>query len=470
MRLAVLLGFALILVGCFTVNPVDGAVKCDVGGNCPTGYYCTGGACWQDGHLPPDDLGVTNSPDLTSSSSPDMVSPCGDTQSDAQNCGTCGHDCTKLPHVTGQGVVCTAGKCVVPLSACATGFTHCSTNVDDGCEVDLSQPAHCGSCTNACAVSAPLCSGSGSTFTCTVMCSSPTPDRCTSQCVNLNSDPNNCKTCGTACTFANASATCSTGTCAIGACNTGYKDCKNGPADGCETYVMGSDKTNCGDCGNACSFANAAASCATGVCQLGACNFGYADCKNGAADGCETNTQNDPMNCNACNAKCGLTESCATAACGKTTPTCGAGCDATCVLVGQFSADASVAVDYTHNKLIWQVGTLVAQSFDQAKLSCAGLNLDGLTSWRLPTIAEWGQIAVKCGGLNAGHPGTCTPCIDQAAFPPASNVAQGYWSSDTNGGTPGVNLLIHAFSTFDGRQSNADPTAAVPVKCVHDPI
>ena len=459
-----ILSLAVVLAGCFTVDPQDGAIKCNAQGECPTNYYCSSGTCWRTGHFPPDG---GDSPDLTvGGSEPDLASACGDTQSNPQNCGTCGHDCTMLPHVTGQGVTCADGECVVPPSACAMGFAHCSSNVDDGCEADLSKATHCGSCTNACPTVTPLCAGSGTTFMCLAMCMAPTADICGSQCVNLATDANNCKTCGSVCSFANASSTCSAGGCQMAACNVGYKDCQGGPANGCETYVKGSDKTNCGDCGTVCSFPNAGATCNTGACQIGACTFGFADCKNGPADGCETNTQTDPNNCSACATKCGLTEQCSSSACGKTDPTCAAGCDATCVLPGQFSVDGNVAVDYVHGKKKWMRGTLVGQGFDQAKISCSNLNLDGIVGWRLPTTAEWKEISVKCGGLNAGAPGTCSPCIDQGAFPVATNMASSYATSETMGS--GATLQAVNYDTTSGRSFHGDVTSPIPVKCIHD--
>jgi hypothetical protein len=45
--------------------------------------------------------------------------------------------------------------------------------------------------------------------------------------------------------------------------------------------------TNCGACGAACSFSNAAATCSDGSCVMGACNQGYANCNLNNADGCE---------------------------------------------------------------------------------------------------------------------------------------------------------------------------------------
>jgi hypothetical protein len=292
------------LAGCFSANPTDGSLRCNAQGLCPTGYSCISGTCWRNGDHP--------------STTVDMSMPsngCG-SPTDPQNCGTCGHDCTQLPHVTGA-VTCSAGKCVLTAASCATGYAHCSSNPDDGCEANLSQPATCGSCANSCPSTTPLCTNSNGAYACVAMCTSPTPDRCGSQCTNIQSDPANCNGCGMACSFMNASATCTSGACQIGTCNTGYKHCANGPFNACETYVMGTDKNNCGDCAVVCSYPNAAASCSSGSCKMGACNTGFADCAN-TGTGCATNTTSDASNCGGCNKPCKLTESCSNSACGET--------------------------------------------------------------------------------------------------------------------------------------------------------
>ena len=50
---------------------------------------------------------------------------------DPKTCGSCTHNCTTLPHVSGA-TTCQAGTCVVPPGSCASGWAHCSTNADDG--------------------------------------------------------------------------------------------------------------------------------------------------------------------------------------------------------------------------------------------------------------------------------------------------------------------------------------------------
>jgi hypothetical protein len=421
-----------------------------------------------DSSMPDSSTPDSSAPD---SSTPDSSTPdaaCQDLMNDPKNCGTCGHDCTRLAHVTGAGVTCVAGVCHVPSSACASGFAHCSTNVDDGCEADLSQTNHCGTCTTVCSAPTGLCTASGGTHACTSSCTAPTPDLCSGTCTNLQSDTHNCRTCGTACSYANAAASCASATCSMGACNTGYKDCKNGPSDGCETYVSGADVNNCGDCFQQCSYANASAACHSGTCAMGACTFGYGDCKNGPADGCETLVNgSDTSNCGSCGHACLIAQSCSTGTCTNNAPNCVSGCDSNCTSPGRFAVDGNIVVDLQNGRKLWQRGYIANIKGEFATGYCQGLNLDGITGWRLPTSAELKDatsgIVLKPGGLQACATGYCCPSIDQAAFP--GTPAAGFWTGDpiTGGSMKDVD-----FSS--GRVFADVSTDSQNARCVHDPI
>jgi alpha-tubulin suppressor-like RCC1 family protein len=82
---------------------------------------------------------------------------------DAVNCGTCSNDCSNL-HTTSTPV-CQNGQCAFPGLGCQTGWAHCTSQASAGCETDLSQAAHCGSCTNACSAD-PVCTGSAGNYSC----------------------------------------------------------------------------------------------------------------------------------------------------------------------------------------------------------------------------------------------------------------------------------------------------------------
>eukprot|EP01113_Clastostelium_recurvatum_P040305 TRINITY_DN6259_c0_g1_i4.p1 TRINITY_DN6259_c0_g1~~TRINITY_DN6259_c0_g1_i4.p1 ORF type:complete len:1216 (-),score=131.62 TRINITY_DN6259_c0_g1_i4:53-3700(-) len=111
----------------------------------------------------------------------------------------------------------------------------------------------------------------------------------------------NCGSCNTPCSRANAAASCSSGSCAILACNIGYDNCDATDFNGCETQL--NSLQHCGACNAPCARANAAATCSSGACAIVSCNSGFANCNADGADGCETSLTSI-NNCGACNVKC----------------------------------------------------------------------------------------------------------------------------------------------------------------------
>jgi len=179
---------------------------------------------------------VAPNPDLCGAS-------CVNKATDPANCGTCSRDCAMLPHLkTNPGVQCSGSGCVVPQSACATGFANCvtSANDTDGCETNTTSDAkNCGACARDCSALPHL--KASPTVSCT----------------------------GSGCVIAS------------GSCATGFANCSTGTndTDGCETPT--NTLTNCGGCGTPCSVQNGTASCSTGTCTLASCNNGFYNC-NGA--------------------------------------------------------------------------------------------------------------------------------------------------------------------------------------------
>jgi streptogramin lyase len=193
---------------------------------------------------------------------------CRDYQTDRNNCGSCGNVCD-------AGDVCIAGSCEL---SCAAPQVICGS----ACVDTRSDRANCGACGTACGAGQVCSMG-----VCTLSCGGSLTE-CSGDCVSTRFDPQNCGACGTTCgPYANATASCSDR--CIMTCNGGFGDCDTSTATGCESEFA-TNVNHCGRCGNRCSFPNAAASCASNACVMGACNAGYADCDGRSANGCECRT------------------------------------------------------------------------------------------------------------------------------------------------------------------------------------
>lgn len=222
---------------------------------------------------------------------------------DKLNCGECGNACS----LANAESSCKDGSCAI--NACASGFHDCNEEADDGCESEVAKdPLNCGQCGNSCepfpnAIS--VCRlGKCDGFTCEsgfADCNGDPSDGCE---VNLLTDGNNCGACEHVCdAMPHADRGCSNGVCSVGTCDTGYADCDGSVWSGCET-ILASDVNHCGACNNACpDMPNGAASCVDSQCAVGGCNPGYADCDR-LPNGCEAYLATDVLHCGACNNPC----------------------------------------------------------------------------------------------------------------------------------------------------------------------
>ena len=230
----------------------------------------------------------------------DCVSP----MTSLMHCGTCGNACPARANAT---IACSVGACGF---TCTAGFGNCDGVASNGCETNTvsGDVMNCGGCGMACLArtgTVVRCIASECVYACEASranCDGSVTNGCET---NITNDADNCGACGMVCNFAHAGATCSSSSCVLGACNTGFGNCDGNPATGCETDVTRS-VTNCGACGMACpARANAIPTCASSACGF-TCTTGFGNCNGSATDGCEVNfaTTNDANNCGACGRVC----------------------------------------------------------------------------------------------------------------------------------------------------------------------
>lgn len=256
-------------------------------------------------------------------------------QNDRNNCGFCGNACAQPSN---GSPACVNGMCTT--GACMGTFRDCNDLSNDGCEINIaSNTAHCGACNNPCPAldhAASTCTqgrcGLGACMGTYANCNNSVGDGCEADlqtspnncdsndgngCESTPStDPLNCGSCRSQCrSYRNASSMCSSGLCSMGACNTGYTDCNRSDADGCETQT-GTDPLNCGACGTRCDTpANAtSASCSNGAC-VATCLPSMANCDGSFKNGCETLIENNINNCGKCGQQCAGNRRCLRKSC-----------------------------------------------------------------------------------------------------------------------------------------------------------
>lgn len=155
-----------------------------------------------------------------------------------------------------------------PCQADQTSPTGCSKECSRGGEL-LEIPCHpCAGGCFACAPGQSCCYGPG------MVC-------CGTACTNVNSDSQNCSSCGHKCPAGppNSTPTCTNGQCGF-ACNAGFSQCGN------SCVLLDNDVNNCGSCGH---------KCPTGM----GCTYGFCESVTRQCD----SPQCDP-NTNRCFTKC----------------------------------------------------------------------------------------------------------------------------------------------------------------------
>ncbi|MEZ4389605.1 MAG: discoidin domain-containing protein [Polyangiales bacterium] len=238
-----------------------------------------------------------------------------DTRTSNSHCGGCGRAC--MP--SGGAGMCVAGSCT--LTACATGRADCDGLPGNGCEVDVtSSTDHCGGCNARCASrnnAQTRCAAGSCAYTCDASfgdCDGNLSNGCET---DTRTSVAHCGACGRACAARpNSVASCAAGACAY-TCAAGFADCDGNPSNGCEVDTRTS-AANCGACRRACSVSNGTAACVASACVVASCATGFANCDNNAANGCESTLAQDRANCGRCGNACPGGQSCYAGLCSVT--------------------------------------------------------------------------------------------------------------------------------------------------------
>jgi hypothetical protein len=328
---------AVLALGC------DTAPYC-VGGNCgePPGDDAGGEADEGGGEVLPD--GDTTDGEATDGDTTEVEADDGDAElgdvdcdgvdlmTDPANCGTCGNRCN-LPSAFNA---CVDGVCVI--DRCDVNYWDVNEVDGDGCEYYCIPRVTPGDCDETCT---PTVAGGECDTTCNALdddCNGGTDD-----CVDKDTDPENCGACGRRCRFANGTGECIAGVCQLAECLPGYWDENEEEWDGCEYECGPTDGSpppaeSCNllddDCDGDTDEGNpgggAACGATDGECAAGTeqCLAGLLECVGGTGpvdelcnnldDDCDTVTDNAPTDVGD---RCGI----ATGECEYGTWTCSAG-------------------------------------------------------------------------------------------------------------------------------------------------
>jgi hypothetical protein len=114
----------------------------------------------------------------------------------------------------------------------------------------------------------------------------------------------------------NATSVCASGACQLLTCASGFDDCDGVPTNGCEAHTD-DDASQCDSCGNACPIpANASATCTAGTCGYER-DADHLDCESDGSNGCETTPAVNVTSCGACGTSCMAGGECAGGHCGR---------------------------------------------------------------------------------------------------------------------------------------------------------
>jgi len=349
------------------------------------------------------------------------------------NCGACDAVCNKAR----ASESCASGTCEIVM--CDAGWGDCNDeSTPNGCETQLNSLTNCGAC-------GVMCSLAGGTESCgtgqcvLTGCDAGRAD-CSSQagCETMLGTTSNCLGCGDACNAVNGTNTCNSTTGCNPVCNTGYKSCDGDRGNGCETNIRPSSPpfNNCGDCGVGCDLPNATETCSTGTCTVTSCSTGWFDCSS-SAPGCET-PSGTVTNCSACGQGCVNAHGGATCMAGSCNYTCDTGwspCDGSAANGCETSTRTLTDCGTCGNPCViagsgetCATGTCVATMCDATSADCDG-DINGTCETALGNAAHCRSCTEVCTNTN----GT-TSCNTTTGCTPVCSTGFKSCDSDPNNG------------------------------------
>jgi hypothetical protein len=347
---------------------------------------------------------------------------CVTLSSDQNNCGKCGTACT-------GGQVCSNSKCVCPTSYHLCG----STCIPDNNESISSCGTTCAACPPPNG-GTPTCSGTPPK--CGQTCNGQT--LCGSSCVNTSTDPSNCSRCGNVCAGSHAVEGCISSQCAVTACLTGFRDCDGVASNGCETSIN-TDVNNCGSCGHACNMIGGTETCVNGQCSEPVCNAPMANCDGNAANGCEINTSDDKNNCGSCGHVCPTGANCSGSQCTN----CAAGtmlCNNACAPCPTSPANGTLACAGGSCVATCNNGNLPKLCGSGNNTVCVNTQTDNGNCGNCGMTCSTATAPDKCdqtyncqaGSCVGSNPVTCPPASDSCHVAGSCNTSSGTCSPQTN--------------------------------------
>ena len=398
--------------------------NCGSCGNvCGTGKACVGGKC------------VQNS---CSGSTPDLCvvggqNVCKNTHStDKAHCGACNYECANNPVANATSNTCKDGICQY---TCNTGYTNCGgvTAASINCikTTNLqSDSQNCGTCGKQCYTGEACVAGKCVPNS----CSGSTPDLCVvsgqNVCKNTRSnDAAHCGACNYSCAnnpVANATSnTCSAGVCQY-TCNSGYVNCGGSTAASInciKTTDLQTDGQNCGSCGNVCGTGKA---CVGGKCVQNSCSGSTPDlCVVNGQNVCKNTRSNDADHCGACNYKCAYNP-----ATNATSSTCKDGvCQYTCnsgyTNCGGVTAASINCIKTTDLQTDGQNCGACGNKCGTGKACVGGKCVQNSCSGSTPDLCVVGgqNVCKRVSGTDAAHCGACNyACANNPVANATSNT------------------------------------------------